>query len=231
MRLGPRQLAGVDVSVDQVKDSVTLEHATVVVPGPDGVGQNPDADSPPAQPFPQRSHLLVGERVRLPELPVCRQGRLAPKVAVIETRLGEDLVQAGTAVVGPAAPPRRILSGQDARGQRERLLLLGMHLTGEHPPLLLKVERMPRREGAAPVEDHRTATRHDGVHQLAAPRTSDTTSSTIWPSGTSRRSPVARSLISIVPACRPLPTMTMVGTPISSASLNFTPGETFRRSS
>ena len=46
--------------------------------------------------------------------------------------------------------------------------------------------------------------------------------------GTSVRSPVRRSLISTVPdSASALPTTTMVGTPMSSASLNFTPGLTF----
>src|ERR1035437_6410096 len=124
-----------------------------------------------------------------------------------------------------------------------------MNLASEHPPLFLEVDGVPRSEGPAPVEDDRTTTRRDRTHQLDAPwaadvaarstsgttesppcgpRTSATTASTIWSTGTSRRWPVARSLISIVPDSRPLPTMTMVGTPISSASLNFTPGETFR---
>ena len=49
--------------------------------------------------------------------------------------------------------------------------------------------------------------------------------------GISRRSSVRRSRSSTVPSARPRPTMTMVGTPSSSASLNFTPGETPRRSS
>src|ERR1019366_1550095 len=133
--------------------SVTLEHATVVVPGPDGVGEDADPNSPLAQPFPKRTHLLVGERVRFPELPVCRQGRLTREVAFIEARLGEDLVQAGAAVLRSTAPPRRLFSGQDAHGQRGSMFLLRMHLPGEHPPLLLEVDRMPRREGAAPVED------------------------------------------------------------------------------
>ena len=42
----------------------------------------------------------------------------------------------------------------------------------------------------------------------------------------SRRSPERRSLSSTMPSARPRPTTTMVGTPISSASLNFTPGLT-----
>lgn len=48
---------------------------------------------------------------------------------------------------------------------------------------------------------------------------------------TSVRSPERRSLTSITPEARPLPTTTMVGTPTSSASLNLTPGDTLRRSS
>ena len=50
------------------------------------------------------------------------------------------------------------------------------------------------------------------------------------PSGTSVRSPVLRSLTSTVPVARPRPTTTIVGTPSSSESLNFTPGDTPRRS-
>ena len=42
--------------------------------------------------------------------------------------------------------------------------------------------------------------------------------------GTSTRSPVRRSRTSTTPSASPLPTTTIVGTPISSASLNFTPG-------
>ncbi len=62
-------------------------------------------------------------------------------------------------------------------------------------------------------------------------RTSAITSATAEPTGTTRRSPERRSLTSTVPSARPRPTTTMVGTPISSESLNFTPGLTWRRSS
>ena len=50
-------------------------------------------------------------------------------------------------------------------------------------------------------------------------------------SGTSVRSPVRRSFTSTTPSTRPRPTTTMVGMPSSSASLNFTPGDTPTRSS
>ena len=49
--------------------------------------------------------------------------------------------------------------------------------------------------------------------------------------GSSRRSPEARSQSSTTPSGAPRPTMTIVGTPSSSASPNLTPGETFGRSS
>ena len=54
---------------------------------------------------------------------------------------------------------------------------------------------------------------------------------TASPTGTSARSPVRRSRTSTVPSARLRPTTTMVGTPIISASLNFTPGLTLGRSS
>ena len=63
------------------------------------------------------------------------------------------------------------------------------------------------------------------------PRTTPTRCSTASPTGTSVRSPERRSLTSTLPSTRPRPTVTIVGTPISSASLNFTPGLTFGRSS
>ena len=49
--------------------------------------------------------------------------------------------------------------------------------------------------------------------------------------GSSRRSPERRSQSSTMPSAAPRPTITIVGTPSSSASPNFTPGETLGRSS
>ena len=49
--------------------------------------------------------------------------------------------------------------------------------------------------------------------------------------GTTSRAPVRRSHSSTWPSAAPRPTMTIHGTPTSSASPNFTPGETFGRSS
>src|SRR5690606_22698307 len=45
------------------------------------------------------------------------------------------------------------------------------------------------------------------------------------------RSPLRRSFTSITPFARPRPTTTIVGTPISSASVNLTPGVALRSSS
>ncbi len=69
------------------------------------------------------------------------------------------------------------------------------------------------------------------IRQLCQPATTAARWSTTRSTGMSSRWPVRRSLTSTVPSARPLPTTAMVGTPISSASLNFTPGETFSRSS
>ena len=63
------------------------------------------------------------------------------------------------------------------------------------------------------------------------PRTAASTRAPAWATGTSSRSPVLRSRTSMTPPARPRPTVTIVGMPSSSASLNFTPGDTFGRSS
>src|SRR3954470_8089864 len=63
------------------------------------------------------------------------------------------------------------------------------------------------------------------------PRTAASTRAPASATGTSSRSPDFRSRTSIVPSASPRPTVTIVGIPSSSASLNFTPGDTFGRSS
>ena len=71
---------------------------------------------------------------------------------------------------------------------------------------------------------------------LAAAKTTAVGVATVTAAGTSatstlRRSPVRRSHSSTTPSAASRPTMTMCGTPTSSASPNFTPGDTLGRSS
>ena len=62
-------------------------------------------------------------------------------------------------------------------------------------------------------------------------RTALTQKSTALSTATFSALPLRRSLISTTPSTSPRPTARMVGTPTSSASPNFTPGETLGRSS
>ena len=103
-RLRPRDLAGVDVAVDEVEDAVAAEEALVPGPRPDRVGEH--ADLEPVDPQPARTAARTSgsvERVRLPELVVGRQQRRV----VVEPGLGEE-VRDGRAllVVARAAPDR-----------------------------------------------------------------------------------------------------------------------------
>src|SRR6476620_119892 len=183
----------------------------------------------------------VGVGVRLPEPPVCREREVVPVVGGVDPGLREDGGDRGALVRVPPSLPGALLGLVDA--QREGVGLgevLGghlrgvegqaVHLSGVDPPLLGQVHLVPRRQRAAPVEDDGV----DGLVALAhapAPRTAATTASTTPSTGTSVRSPDARSLTSTLPSASPRPTTTMVGTPISSESLNFTPGLTPLRSS
>ena len=102
----------------------------------------------------------------------------------------------------------------------------------EHGWRLMFADRHPFAGGP----EHRAAYLEDAdgyeVELVAGqPRTAASTRAPAWATGTSSRSPVLRSRTSIVPSARPRPTVTIVGIPSSSASLNFTPGDTFGRSS
>ncbi len=95
----------------------------------------------------------------------------------------------------------------------------------------------PDRHPYAGGPEHRAAYLEDEdgfeVELVASPQgpTAATTRAAASATGTSSRSPEARSRSSTTPSTSPRPTVTMVGIPSSSASLNFTPGETFGRSS
>src|SRR5690625_2248241 len=66
---------------------------------------------------------------------------------------------------------------------------------------------------------------------LGANYSSSRTRSNTSATGTSVRSPLIRFRTSTTPWARPRPTMTITGIPRISASANFTPGDTFLRSS
>ena len=106
-RLGPRDLARVDVAVDEVVHAVAAEEALVPRPRPDRVGEHADLDAPCAQRLEQRPDLRVGERVRLPELVVRRQ-QLG---VVLEPGLGEEVGHGRALLVVAGATPDRLVGG------------------------------------------------------------------------------------------------------------------------
>src|SRR5690625_5172233 len=77
----------------------------------------------------------------------------------------------------------------------------------------------------------RPAKRIVGDELLGANYSSSRTRSNTSATGTSVRSPLIRLRTSTTPWARPRPTMTITGIPRISASANFTPGDTFLRSS
>ncbi len=120
--LGPRDLAGVDVTVDQVEHPVAAEDPLVHRARPDRVGQDPHRDPALVEGLPQRPHMRVGEGVRLPELVVGGE-----QVGIVtQTGLGEQVGDGRALLVVAAAPPHRRaglvepLAGDLARRGRRR---------------------------------------------------------------------------------------------------------------
>src|SRR5690606_33970134 len=175
-----------------------------------------------------RPDVRVGQRVGLPEALVGAARPVVGRVRGAEPQLGEQILETSAAVRGPRMVPGRRLGLQDALRQLGDLVGGAADLRGEGVPLAQVVDRAPGRERATPADEDRP----DAPHQPTLPgRTSATIAAAASATGTCRRSPVRRSLISTVPCSRPLPTTTIVGTPRSSASLNLTPGLTLGRSS
>ena len=107
-----------------------------------------------------------------------------------------------------------------ARGDRPRRRSAMVLTRGVDAPLLVEVDRVPGRERAAPVEDDRadldaSRSRADRRCEVVRP-----------PSSTGTCDAVAGAPVLDLDHAvgQPAPTTTIVGTPISSESLNFTPG-------
>mgnify|MGYP002651406285 CR=1 FL=1 len=71
-----------NVAGEEVEHAVALEDPPVVLATPDGVGQDADLEAVRPQALPQRPHLRIGRRVRLPEPPVGRQGEVMADIAL-----------------------------------------------------------------------------------------------------------------------------------------------------
>ena len=168
-RLGPRDLAGVDVAVDEVQHAVALEEAAVPLPRPDRVREHADADPPGPQRLEQRADVGVGGGVRLPELVVGAE-QLG---VVLETGLVEEVAEAGAAVVVAAAAPDDV-TGRVQQPGVDVVVVLGVHhRLRERQRLGVEVDVVPLGEGAAPVEDDRVdpgALRHAHASPRGRPR-------------------------------------------------------------
>ena len=225
VRLPRRGLAGVDRAVDEVQDAVAGEHGLVVLARPHRVGQDADLDAVGTQRLEHRHDVGIGVGVRVPRLEVGLHGLgVLPRAGVDARELEDPLEVAGARGAAGLAltRPDRLLGVEEPL--RELLGVGGVVDLGVGVPLRHEVERVPRRERAAPVEQ-------DGLDGSGHARQTATMRSRASATASSVRSPVARSLSSTTPSTRPLPTTTIVGTPSSSESLNFTPGEAWRRSS
>ena len=173
--------------------------------------------------FPLEYGLLTGKYRRGEAAPTGSRADLDAESRRLagECRLGPDRGPGGVRRRARPLHPRR----RHRRTRRAAHRLLGD--LGRQPRPSRCAPTQPLSGGSRPTRRWISSTRSASAVSGRPP----TRCSTASPTGTSVRSPERRSLTSTLPSARPRPTVTMVGTPISSASLNFTPGLTFGRSS
>ena len=173
-RLRPRDLAGVDVAVDEVERRRRARRSLVPLARPDRVGQHADLDPVGPQRLEQRPDLGVGRRCAAPRTrsrPSSSSGSWSSpasskRSAIVELCWWSRL---RPQIASPAACSRwRVHVGGRGRAFDDRL--------GERERLGVEVDVVPAGEGAAPVED-------DGVDAAPHARTSRTTWSTTWSAG------------------------------------------------
>ncbi len=170
--------------------------------------------------------------------PTCTR-RCSPRGSAATSRPGGAAVRRSRAAGSCASAPARARpSGtrpDQPRTRRRRGGVAGPAQQGRVPQTpararprhTTRTDRRPDQRAAADQptgQDQRTRQSSGTSVASRQERTRRTRWSTTWSVATSSRSPVRRSLTSTVPSASPRPTTTIVGTPISSASLNFTPG-------
>ena len=95
-----------------------------------------------------------------------------PVAVEVDPDAAEDLVEGGRALVLAAGLPGGVLGGEDPR--RQLVGVVGVVDLGVVQPLLAQVDRVPGRQGAAPVEDDRVdraATAGAAAHDRTAAST------------------------------------------------------------
>src|SRR5579859_5111561 len=148
MRLGPRDLGRVHGAVDEVEYSVAFEDPLVLAARPDRVRQHAHANVALAQRREQCRDVRVEERVRLPPLVEQAQHLLG----VRDVDRSEHFGERRAAVLVTAANPHFLFGGEQPGRE--------VVVTHRREPCLERLDGMPRRQSAAPVEDHRLDATH-----------------------------------------------------------------------
>ena len=160
VRLGHRQLAGVDRGVDEAIEVVAGEHLLVVAAGPHRVAQDAHEVAAVLEGGHDLPGIRVGIGVRSPEVEVAPQRPQVPGSVDVDPLGEEERVErprADRAVGLALRAPQLVLALAQPPGERgcaDRVVDLGVRV-----PLRHEVDVVPGGERAAPVEDHR-ADRH-----------------------------------------------------------------------
>ena len=143
MRLRPRDVGRVDRAVDELGEPVALEDPLVLDARPDRVRQHADLDAALAQCREQPDGVRVGERVRLPPSVV------APRAS---RRCASTPASPNTSAMVALRCSSRLRTHTSSLAASSRCAASGSPTTAM--PLGERVDVVPRRHRAAPVEDH-----------------------------------------------------------------------------
>ena len=186
VRLGPGDLAGVDRAVDRSRMPSRRNTSSWNSRVHTRVRQHADLDPASCSAVEQRHDVRVGLGVRLPELLVRRERALVPLTGRLDPAGPEDVVERAAALVLPAGAPGLLLGATQRRRPARRPSGSYGARRRRTPTARARSIGVPRRERAAPVEDHRLDRAVTGTT-----RRSRRAASTTSPTGTSSRSAVA----------------------------------------